>query len=457
MTSPQVEADPVAGRAEAATVDRTNPLFDARTVSAKPHTDPPPSPPRQEHDEAPTVAPVVLADRTEPLRSTSRTAAEPSDDQPTAAAPAEPSPAAVPAELRERRTGWRASVGGAIVTLGLVAVVALALVVALRLLNVAPGWLSWLTEGPGWWHSLIAVGGTAAVLLAIGGTLVAVAPKRTVEVQAGSPLHAKGWYAMFAGALFLSGDTSARYFTQVLHFHPWETAVVFLLIEIGLLSAALEMRDILTRPDGERAGLGKARALLWTLFGGQAIVAVALNIDPRELVVRLVFAGLGLLAIHQALGVDVREARRHSGTTGEQSYFGRLVRELRDAALSWTGLGEPERDALQRRRERAADRYARLLSEGKPPGDGERRWSAAARWTRKVRRARRRANLHDATQQERVVRVMQHERADDELMNARLPKLFDLPTPPAADTGDADRPAVDQTGEQRNAWWNAAG
>ncbi|QRP46648.1 hypothetical protein [Amycolatopsis sp. FDAARGOS 1241] len=378
--------------------------------------------------------------------------------QPTAEVPAEPSPAAVPVETRERRTGWRASVGGAIVTLGLVAAVALALVVALRLLNAAPGWLAWLTEGPGWWHALIPVGGAVLVLLAVGGALVALAPKRTVEVQPGSPLHAKGWYAMFAGALFLSGDTSARYFTQVLHFHPWETAVVFLLIEIGLLSAALEMRDILTRPDGERAGLGKARALLWTLFGGQAIVAVALNIDPRELVVRLVFAGFGLLAIHQALGVDVREARRHSGTTGELSYFGRLLRELRDAALSWTGLGEPERDALQRRRERAADRYARLLSEGKPQGDGKHRWSAAARWTRNVRRARRRANLHDPTQQERVVRVMQHERADDELMNARLPKLFDLPaTPGASAAADVDKAAGDQPGEQPNAWWHAAG
>ncbi|WIX76873.1 hypothetical protein QRX50_36430 [Amycolatopsis carbonis] len=123
------------------------------------------------------------------------------------------------------------------------------------------------------------------------------------------------------------------------------------------------------------------------------------------------------------------------------------------------GLGEPERDALQRRRERAADRYTRLLSEGKPQGDGKRRWSAAARWTRKVHRARRRANLHDPAQQARAVRVIQHERADDELMNARLPKLVDLPTTPAAPAtaGAADRAAVEQPGERPDAWWNAAG
>lgn len=453
MTSPQVEADPVAGRADPTSLDRPHPLFDARVAPSKPHTDPQ-LPLHQEDVEAPRVAPTALADRAPAVSTDDQPAG-----QPTAEVPTEPSLAAVPVETRARRTGWRASVGGAMVTLGLVAFVALALVIALRLLNAAPGWLAWFIEGPGWRLGLIAAGGAVVVLLAAGSVLVALAPKRTVEVQAGSPLHAKGWYAMFAGALFLSGDTSARYFTQVLHFHPWETAVVFLLIEIGLLSAALEMRDILTRPEGGRSGLGKARALLWMLFGGQAVVAVALNIDPRELVVRLVFAVFGLLAIHQALGVDVREARRHSGTTTELSYLGRLLRELRDAALSWTGLGEPERDALQRRRERAADRYARLLSEGKPQGDGKRRWSAAARWTRKVRRARRRANLHDPAQQARVVRVIQHERADDELVNARLPKLFDLPTTPAAPAtaGAADRATVEQPGEQPNAWWNVTG
>ncbi|MEV6904304.1 hypothetical protein [Amycolatopsis sp. NPDC051372] len=43
-------------------------------------------------------------------------------------------------------------------------------------------------------------------------------------------------------------------------------------------------------------------------------------------------------------------------------------------------------------------------------------------------------------------------------MNARLPKLFDLSTTPAAPAaGAADRAAVEQPGERPNAWWNAAG
>lgn len=180
------------------------------------------------------------------------------------------------------------------------------------------------------------------------------------------------WYIAFAVALGVSVDTSWRFFGERLGIVGVERWLLFADVEVMLMAAAWSMRAGVRR-NGQP---GTARLVAWALCGLQAYMALELSGPAEGLARVLLGSGLALVALHQALGIEIKaRIGQRAGT------LARIGRELRERALSRLGLADDARDALQRTRERAAERAARLATHP------ERVWLRRARLARAVRAA----------------------------------------------------------------------
>lgn len=166
------------------------------------------------------------------------------------------------------------------------------------------------------------------------------------------------WYVAAAVATLVSTDTSWRFFGERLHI-TWlpEKVALFAVLEIALFAAAYSMRAGV-----RRAGTpGSARLIAWGLAGLSGYMAVELS-GPLEGLARVLLGPvLAIIALHQALGIEIKT--RVGMRTGTLAVIGR---ELRERALSRLNLGDDTRDAKRRTAERAAVRAATIATSSKP-------------------------------------------------------------------------------------------
>lgn len=171
------------------------------------------------------------------------------------------------------------------------------------------------------------------------------------------PTGSAPWYAGFVVALGVSVDTSWRFFGERLGVTDIaERALLFGVVEVMLLAAAWSMRAGVRR-NGQP---GSARFVAWALCGIQAYMALELS-GPAIGLARVVLgSGLALVALHQALGIEIKvRTGQRSGT------WARVGREMRERALSRLGLGDDQRDAKLRSQERAAVAAATIATSSK--------------------------------------------------------------------------------------------
>ncbi|MFL6145597.1 MAG: hypothetical protein ACJ72N_27515 [Labedaea sp.] len=168
------------------------------------------------------------------------------------------------------------------------------------------------------------------------------------------PTGSAPWYAGFVVALGVSVDTSWRFFGERLGVTDTaERALLFGVVEVMLLAAAWSMRAGVRRSGHP----GSARFVAWTLCGIQAYMALELS-GPAIGLARVVLgSGLALVALHQALGIEIKtRIGQRAGT------MARIGREMRERALSRLGLGDDSRDAKLRSQERAAIQAATIAT-----------------------------------------------------------------------------------------------
>jgi len=173
------------------------------------------------------------------------------------------------------------------------------------------------------------------------------------------PRGAAGFYLTAAMATAISADTSWRFIGERLHITALPERIgMFAVVEVTLAACAYAMRANVRRGDGP----GPARMLAWSLAGLAGYMAVVLS-GPVEGLARVLLGPvLGIIALHLALGIEVRARRSLSSST-----WARIGREMRERALSRLGLADDERDALARTRDRAAGRAARLATTRRAP------------------------------------------------------------------------------------------
>jgi hypothetical protein len=187
--------------------------------------------------------------------------------------------------------------------------------------------------------------------------------------------------------LVVSVDTSWRFFGDKLGVsNLTERVAMFAGMEIVLIACGVAMFEGVRRQGGTP---GPARWLAWALCGASAYAAVVLS-GPFLGLARVLFGPvLSVVALHFALGVELR-ARGYQPT----GTLARIGRELRERFLSRFGLANDDRDALTRTRDRAARRTARL--------------ALASKWTplrqSRLHRAVRKSNVaHDPNARTRML------------------------------------------------------
>jgi len=229
-------------------------------------------------------------------------------------------------------------------------------------------------------------------------------PFRTDPVEAPAAKGAGLFYLVAAAATAISIDTSWRFFEQRLGItNDLERVAMFAVVELALIACGWAMRASVRRPGGKP---GPARTLAWALCGLAAYMAIDLS-GPVEGIARVALGPvLGLVALHLALGIEVRVRRGASGTT-----WSRIGGELRERVLSRLGLADDNRTALARTRDRAADRAARLATSRR----------AIARKRRLARAVRTSGAALDATQRERLMTQVAALRHLDDLVKTDRP------------------------------------
>lgn len=173
-----------------------------------------------------------------------------------------------------------------------------------------------------------------------------------------APAGARGFYLTAGLAMLVSIDTSWRFFGDVLGITAlWERAVMFSVLEIGLLACGWGMRANVVavgRP-------GVPRLFAWGLCAVAGLMAWELS-GPAQGLARVILGPvLGLVMLHLALGIEIRTRHQRTGT------WARIAHELRERVLSRLGLGDDTRDAVTRTRDRAARRAARLALSPRAP------------------------------------------------------------------------------------------
>ncbi|MBB5892625.1 hypothetical protein ACFFS4_16225 [Kutzneria kofuensis] len=179
----------------------------------------------------------------------------------------------------------------------------------------------------------------------------AVARRRGEDPTSGAPL----FYVVACMSTGVSVNTSWRFFGERLHITDVpERVVMFAVLEAAFVACAYGMRANVRQPDGQP---GAPRAVAWMLTVLSAYMAIAES-DFWEGIARVALGPvLGIVALHLALGVEIRHASP-SASTG----WAQLVKEMRERVLSRFGLANDDRDAATRTRHRAAVRAARLAA-----------------------------------------------------------------------------------------------
>lgn len=217
------------------------------------------------------------------------------------------------------------------------------------------------------------------------------------------PEGSRGFYLVAFMSLLVSVDTSWRFFGEKLGITSVpERAAMFAVVEVALIACGFAMRAGIRGPAGKP---GPARLILWALCAASGYMAFDLA-GPVSGLARVTLGPvLGVVMLHLALGIELRHARTHVTT------WSRVSRELKERFLSRLGLGDDERDALARTRDRAARRAAHL---------------ARASWLTPFRRVRlgralRRANVaHDDRMRARLMAELAAVQHADELRRLDL-------------------------------------
>lgn len=207
-----------------------------------------------------------------------------------------------------------------------------------------------------------------AVKQVVAGTAIAVrpvievdtvteqAPPQTGETprrgRRSSPEGSRGFYLVAFMSLLVSVDTSWRFFGTKLGITSIpERAAMFAVVEVALIACGFAMRAGIRSHSGKP---GPARLILWALCAASGYMAFDLA-GPVSGLARVALGPvLGVVMLHLALGIELRHARLRVTT------WARVSREVKERFLSRLGLGDDERDALARTRDRAARRAAHL-------------------------------------------------------------------------------------------------
>lgn len=214
-----------------------------------------------------------------------------------------------------------------------------------------------------WTDNAVVLSITAFVVGAGLSAAVAGWFRRDREPESGARL----FYVVCVLCTGISANTSWRFFGGVLHIENIiERAAMFAVLETALIACGYAMRANVRRTtrarrsgrgaaSGPRPQPGASRMVAWALAGLASYMAIAES-GFWEGIARVALGPvLGIIALHLALGIEIRHS--HGETTGTAA---RVAAELRERALSWLGLGNEQRDALSRTRDRAARRAARL-------------------------------------------------------------------------------------------------
>lgn len=250
-----------------------------------------------------------------------------------------------------------------------------------------------------------------------------VPPAATTPPTPARPRGAWLFYVVALIATLVSINTSWRYFGEILGVtDEIERASMFAVLEITLVACGVAMRAGVRSPSGRP---GPAQVLAWGICGAAGYMAIQVS-GVQVGIARVVLGpALAIIALHLALGIEVRVRRGQSSGT-----WARIARELRERLLSRLGLADDQRDALARTRDRAADRAARLATS----------WSPLRMW--RLGRAVRAAGVAlDATQRGRMLAQVATLRHLDDLLELDCPSPWSLPAAPddARDLTEADR------------------
>ncbi|MDX3188640.1 hypothetical protein PV458_09575 [Streptomyces sp. MN03-5084-2B] len=248
------------------------------------------------------------------------------------------------------------------------------------------------------WRIAGAAGIAGMLVLAVAGLTWRNAPRRQVTLQPLS-VEARVFYLGFAGALAASADASFRVWHDVLHVHLWEAVAFFTVVEVLLLGSGLAMRSNLKRTGRP----GMYGSIVWLLSGFGVVAALLVSQWPGSLWRALGGPVASVLALHLALGLELRAA----GTRQRFSRFSQALRSIGQLVLSYVGAGTGDQTWIVIRRERALTRAARIASKPNLTTWGRRR---LARATRACGAGRAEAATAD------LLRALAAERATDALL-----------------------------------------
>lgn len=243
----------------------------------------------------------------------------------------------------------------------------------------------------------------------LGAALMAVTVtwfRRRGEPASGARL----FYLVALMCTAISANTSWRFFRDILHIeNVVERTAMFAVIEAALIACAYAMRANVNQGQPP----GAARTVAWALAGLAGYMAL-IESGPFEGLARVALGPvLGIVTLHLALGIELRQ--QHHELTGT---WARVLSELRERALSWLGVADEQRDALERSRDRHARRAARLALA--PP---------SRRRNRRLQKALRKSNVaHDAAEKERLLAELAVLRHAADLADLNQPSPW-LPAP----------------------------
>lgn len=206
------------------------------------------------------------------------------------------------------------------------------------------------------WQTAPIAGSVLVVLLAaaLGWGLIVLVSKAARALRTRSAGSGAGlFYLVAAMSTAVSANTSWRFFGHQLGITATaERAAMFAVLEVAFIACAYAMRANVRGPRNEP---GAPRMVVWLLTGIAAYMAVTESGLASGIARVALGPALGIIALHLALGIELRQGR--SDATGTVS---RIASELRERVLSRLGLADDSRDALARTQDRAARRAARL-------------------------------------------------------------------------------------------------
>jgi hypothetical protein len=198
--------------------------------------------------------------------------------------------------------------------------------------------------------------------MAVPVAVPVAAPERPAETERGRQPGQRKQRTKASTRIYLLGaliglgvsvNTSWRYFDLKMGIHDTvERISMFAGMEVVLLACGVAMFEAARDP---KATAGPARSLAWLLCGVSAFAALQLSgglVGPMRVILGPVLA---LVALHRALGIEMRSVDHESTGT-----LARVGREMRERLLSRLQFADDDRDAAERTKARAARRAAHL-------------------------------------------------------------------------------------------------